>query len=239
MRHRRRGRKLGRNPSHQRALLRSLACNLLLTERDAELDDNAPKVKGRIVTTLPKAKEVRPLVERCVTIARRTLNDQRRADDLATDADRHTDEWRSWRKSDQWNEWNQAGAPVLAARRRAMKLLGNKEAVQILFDEIAPRYEDRTGGYTRILRLAKPRLGDAGQQAILEFVGIGDRDRMRQERSAAPAFEDETTTEEEESEAGQSTADESSESASVEDSSEVQASADAGDESEEKGKKSE
>ena len=71
MRHRRKGRKLGRNPSHQRALLRSLASALFLTERDAEFDDNAPKVKGRIVTTLHKAKEVRPLVEKCITVARR------------------------------------------------------------------------------------------------------------------------------------------------------------------------
>ena len=55
MRHRRRGRKLGRNPKHQRALLRNLASALILTERDAEDDANAPKVPGRIVTTLHKA----------------------------------------------------------------------------------------------------------------------------------------------------------------------------------------
>jgi large subunit ribosomal protein L17 len=148
------------------------------------------------VTTLPKAKEVRPLVERCVTIARRSLGAQRRADELAPDADRQTDQWRAWRSSDRWQEWNQAIAPVLAARRRALKLLGNKEAVRILFEEVAPRYEDRPGGYTRILRLAKPRLGDAGTRAILEFVGVGDRDRIREERSAAPSFEDETAAEE-------------------------------------------
>ncbi len=82
MRHRRRGRKLGRNPSHQRALLRSLATALFLTERDAEFDDNAPKVKGRIVTTVPKAKEVRPLVEKCITIARRSISAQREAEQL-------------------------------------------------------------------------------------------------------------------------------------------------------------
>ena len=56
MRHRRMGRTLGRNPSHQRALLKNLASALLLSERDAEGEDNAPKVKGRIVTTLEKAK---------------------------------------------------------------------------------------------------------------------------------------------------------------------------------------
>ena len=80
MRHKRRGRKLGRNPSHQRALLRNLASSLLLTERDPEFFDSsdpkapkAPKVRGRIVTTLQKAKEVRPLLERCITIARRAM----------------------------------------------------------------------------------------------------------------------------------------------------------------------
>ena len=69
MRHRRKGRILGRNPSHQRALLKSLACALFLTERDAEFDDNKPKTKGRIITTITKAKEVRPLVEKCITLA--------------------------------------------------------------------------------------------------------------------------------------------------------------------------
>lgn len=186
MRHRNRGRKLGRNPKHQRALLRSLASALILTERDAEFDNNAPKVRGRIVTTLPKAKEVRPLVERCITIARRALPDLQAADRLEPDAERDSEQWRTWRQSDQYREWNQAIAPVLAARRRLIKLLGDKQAVRILFDDIAPRFEDRPGGYTRILRLAKVRLGDAGAQAILEFVGTNDRTRKQ---ALKPAFE--------------------------------------------------
>ena len=60
MRHRKRGRTLGRSPSHRRALLRNLASSLILTERDADDEDNEPKVKGRVVTTLEKAKEFRP-----------------------------------------------------------------------------------------------------------------------------------------------------------------------------------
>ena len=80
MRHRRKGRTLGRAPSHRKSLLRNMASALILTERDAEFDPNPPKVPGRIVTTLEKAKEVRPLVEKCVTIARRSLEAQRRAD---------------------------------------------------------------------------------------------------------------------------------------------------------------
>ena len=175
MRHRRRGRILGRSPSHRRAMLKNLASSLLLTERDAEFDDNPPEVKGRVVTTIAKAKEVRPIIERCITIARKTLEDQRKADSLDSTAERNSEEWRQWRSSSQWNEWNQAIAPVLTARRRAIQILGDKEAVSILFDTVAPRFEDRPGGYTRIMRLAQPRLGDGGTQVILEFVGTRDR----------------------------------------------------------------
>jgi large subunit ribosomal protein L17 len=186
MRHRRRGRKLGRNPNHQRALLRNLASALVLTERDAEFDNNAPKVKGRIITTLEKAKEVRPLVEKCITIARRSLPALDEARKHETDADRQSESWRAWRQSDRWKQWNAAMAPVVHARRRCLRLLGDKQAVRILFDTVAPRFADRPGGYTRILRLAKPRLGDAGTRAILEFVGVRDRVLRRSER---PRFE--------------------------------------------------
>jgi large subunit ribosomal protein L17 len=187
MRHRRRGRKLGRKPPHQRALLRSLASALFLTERDAEGEINKPpKVKGRIITTLEKAKEVRPLVERCITIARDALPHQDAADELEPNAERHSDQWRTWRQGDGWREWNQTIAPVVAARRRALRLLGSKQAVRILFEDIAPRFADRPGGYTRVLRLAKPRLGDAGTRAILELVGKNDRVRAK---AARPSFD--------------------------------------------------
>lgn len=186
MRHRRKGRALGRAPNHQRALLRNLASALFLTERDAELDDNAPKVKGRIITTLQKAKEVRPLVEKCITIARRALPAQRAAAEFATDAERDSEAWRTWRKGEGWQKWAAAMAPAVAARRRVLVLLGDKKAVRILFADIAPRFEDRNGGYTRILRLAKPRLGDAGTRAILEFVGVHDR---VVQQAQAPTFE--------------------------------------------------
>ncbi|OHB81562.1 MAG: 50S ribosomal protein L17 [Planctomycetes bacterium RBG_16_64_10] len=186
MRHQRRGRKLGRNPKHQRALLRNLAVSLILTERDSEHDDNAPHVKGRLITTLEKAKEVRPLVEKCLTIARRSLPAQDRASQYATAAERNSDSWRTWRHGPQWQQWNQAIAPVVAARRRVLRLLGHRAAVRVLFKEIAPRFVDRDGGYTRILRLPAPRLGDAGTRAILEFVGV--RDRVVQ-RSQRPSFD--------------------------------------------------
>jgi large subunit ribosomal protein L17 len=192
MRHRRKGRILGRNPNHQRALLRSLASALILTEGDYEDDDKSkPKIKGRIVTTIQKAKEARPLVERCVTIAIRALPQIETASGLETSAERGTEEWKKWRHGPGWQEWNRAIAPVIAARRRTLQLLGSKQAVQVLFDEIAPRFTDRPGGYTRVLRLAKPRLGDNGTRAVLEFVGVHDRKRRK---AARPAFESETET---------------------------------------------
>lgn len=187
MRHRKKGRILGRSPSHRKAMLRNLASSLILTERDAEYDENAPKTKGRVVTTLQKAKEVRPLVEKCVTIARRSLKSQAAAEELATTAERGSESWRTWRNSDQWQAWNAAIAPAVAARRRALQLLGDKVAVKILFDDIAPRMADRDGGYTRVIRLAKPRLGDAGTRAMLEFVGRNDRKKIASEK---PAFDD-------------------------------------------------
>ncbi|MBP60569.1 MAG: 50S ribosomal protein L17 [Planctomycetaceae bacterium] len=188
MRHRKKGRVLGRSPSHRKALLRNLASSLFLTERDAEFDSNTPKVKGRIVTTLQKAKEVRPLVEKCVTIARRSLQSAEEAAQYAANSDdRNSEDWREWRTSENWQKWVQARSPVVAARRRVLQLIGDKQAVGVLFDDIAPRFEDRDGGYTRVLRLAQPRLGDAGARAILEFVGTHDRVVKRSEK---PAFSD-------------------------------------------------
>ncbi len=186
MRHRRTGRRLGRSSSHRKALLRNLASGLFLTERDAEFEDNAPKVKGRIVTTLHKAKEVRPLVERCITIARRSLVHRQAAEQFAAPAERGSEAWKILRNGPQWQQWSQAISPTIAARR-ALRLLGDKQAVQILFDQVAPRFADRPGGYTRILKLATPRLGDAGRRAILEFVG--EHDRVVQ-KAARPAIED-------------------------------------------------
>ena len=168
--------------------MRALATALFLTERDATDEDNKPKIKGRIITTMEKAKEVRPLVEKCITLARHALSHQDAADELEPNADRNSEQWRAWRQSDRWREWNRTIAPVVAARRRALRLLGDKQAVKILFDDIAPRFADRQGGYTRVLRLAKPRLGDAGTRAILELVGKNDRVRGV---AARPSFESE------------------------------------------------
>lgn len=190
MRHRRKGRVLGRSPSHQRALLRNLASALMLTARKVDADEpGAPKVPGRIVTTVAKAKEVRPLVERCVTIAKHGLAAAKRASAHGTSADRDSAAWKQWRTSDQWKQWAAAMAPAVKARRRVVQLLGDKQAARVVFEEIAPRFVDRPGGYTRILKLATPRLGDAGPRAILEFVGAessASRPQRPQVESARP-----------------------------------------------------
>lgn len=182
-------------------MFRNLASSLLLTERDkAFYEDlhgpdgrriNAPAVAGRVITTLEKAKEVRSLVEKCITLARQALPHEAAAKEFATSAKRFSDEWRTWRRSDRWQKWAGAMAPAVTARRRALQMLGNKEAVDILFTDVAPRFVDRPGGYTRIVRLAKPRLGDAGTRAILEFVGTHER---QQTRSEQPSFSNDAET---------------------------------------------
>ncbi len=135
-----------------------------------------------------KAKEVRPLVEKCITIARRALWPRMRPANSAPTPIAAATIGRPGARAITGANGTQAIAPSVAARRRCLQLLGDKQAVSVLFDEVAPRFADRPGGYTRILRLAKPRLGDAGTRAILEFVGV--RDRVV-ERSVRPTFEGE------------------------------------------------
>lgn len=189
MRHRKRGRVLGRCPSHRKAMFKNLASALFLTERDASLDANQPKVQGRIITTLHKAKEARPLVEKCITIAKKVVQYETAAGEFGTQAKRNTDAWKLWRNGPSWKKWAEAMAPAVTGRRRLLQLLGDKQAVQLAVKEVAPRFADRKGGYTRILRLANPRLGDAGTRAILEFVGVRDR---KIEKAAKPSFSTDT-----------------------------------------------
>ncbi len=117
MRHRNAGNHLSRTSSHRTAMARNMACSLIEHER--------------IVTTVPKAKNLRPFVEKLVTLAR---------------------------------------DPSLHRRRLAFSRLGNKAAVTKLFEVLGPRFAARAGGYTRILKLAKRRVGDQGERALIEFV---------------------------------------------------------------------
>lgn len=193
MRHRLRGRKLGRNSSHRKAMFRNMASSFIKTARVDEDDPQRPKVPGRIVTTVPKAKELRPFVEKLVTLAKSAVAHEVAAAEFATDAKKGSDAYQQWRKSDKWQSWSAAVSPAVAARRRAFSMLRDSDAVSILFDELAERFSDRPGGYTRIVRLPQVRLGDAGAQALIEFVG--ERDRVKSKKRYAPVVED--TTEQE------------------------------------------
>jgi large subunit ribosomal protein L17 len=126
MRHNVAHRKLGRVTEHRLALLRNQSIALLRHER--------------IETTMPKAKELRPFVERLITVAVRGV--------AAGDA----------------------GAKTLNARRMVLADLPDKDVVGKLFETIAPRFADRPGGYTRILRVGFRR-GDAAEIAQIELVG--------------------------------------------------------------------
>jgi large subunit ribosomal protein L17 len=126
MRHNVAHRKLGRVTEHRLALLRNQAIALLRHER--------------IETTMPKAKELRPFVERLITIARRGV--------AAGDA----------------------AGKTLHARRLVLAELPDTEVVSKLFETLAPRFAERPGGYTRILRVGYRR-GDSAEVAHVELVG--------------------------------------------------------------------
>lgn len=183
MRHRMKGRKLGRNGSHRKAMFRNMAASLIKT-LDQDDSEGAAKVPGRIITTTQKAKELRPQIERLVTIARKGAVIEEKARELESGAERGSDEWKQWRQSEKWNEWSQAVAPAVALRRRAYATLRDHDAVTILFSVLAERFADRNGGYTRIVKLATPRLGDAGQRALIEFVGENDRVKRSKAKSS-------------------------------------------------------
>ena len=116
MRHQRKGKKLGRDSAHRKALYSNLAGSLI--------------EHGRIKTTEAKAKAVKPIAEKMITLGRRG---------------------------------------DLAARRQALAYLRSQEVVHHLFAEVAPRFADRPGGYSRIVKIG-PRYGDAAEMVYLELV---------------------------------------------------------------------
>ena len=190
MRHRKRGRRLGRSSSHRKAMYRNMASSLFLTYRGEEVAEvygyERKQPAGRIVTTLEKAKEVRSLVEKCITIARKA-KPHREASEAIVSPDKFgkgTESFSKKREPELWAQWSDARAPYVTAQRRCFQLLGSREAVALLFDVVVDEIGERTHGYTRIVRLATPRLGDAGTRAILEVV---QDDKVRESYSSAEA----------------------------------------------------
>ncbi|QDU71750.1 50S ribosomal protein L17 [Mucisphaera calidilacus] len=142
MRHRMAGRKLGRNTPHRKAMWRNMAVSLF--------------THGQITTTLPKAKSVRPLVERIITAAKKGDIVARRRITAMLGRDRIM--VRS--EEDESLERNKYG-----------ELKSGPKIVKTIVDDIAPRFQDREGGYTRIIRLDKHRIGDASQLCVLQLLG--------------------------------------------------------------------
>jgi large subunit ribosomal protein L17 len=137
MRHRIANRHLGRTPSHRKAMYRNMAASLI--------------EHGAVITTEPKAKEVRRFVEKLITVAKRgTLHARRQA--IAMVGDREIVEVVD-------------GFPEPAARKTERQTVVTK-----LFDEIAPRYAGRPGGYTRIIRMGETRIGDSGEKVMLQLI---------------------------------------------------------------------
>ena len=132
MRHGNAGRRFNRTQSHRKAMLANLASSLVEHEQ--------------IVTTLPKAKDLRPIVEKLVTLGKKG---------------------------------------GLALRRQAIGEMRDRDQVKKLFDVLAPRYKDRQGGYTRIIK-AGFRYGDNAPMAVIEFV---DRDVDAKGQDSGPVQE--------------------------------------------------
>jgi large subunit ribosomal protein L17 len=147
MRHLVAHRKLGRTSSHRKALLRNLCTSLVLSER--------------IITTLPKAKELRPFAERAVTLGRRArAARQSGQDEAALHATRQAAAFFFPGNSGFDSKQHYQDSPRKAGVAALQKLTG----------ELAERFADRPGGYTRIYKLG-PRKGDGAEMALIEFIG--------------------------------------------------------------------
>jgi large subunit ribosomal protein L17 len=142
MRHRVDHRKLGRTASHRRAMMRSMVTSLFLSER--------------ITTTAPKAKEARRVAERLITRAKKGY--------------RAHQEGLSLKSSGKDGEAKRLESVALGHWRRAGRVVRSVPVLRKLFDEIAPLYLERNGGYTRIIRLDQMRVGDNARMVLLELV---------------------------------------------------------------------
>lgn len=161
MRHLKRTAKLGRTGEHRNAMLANMAASLIKAKR--------------VTTTLAKAKALRPVVEKLVTLGRRA----NRAIEASAAAEAkqkaalvaenvHCRRLASARLRQPSRAYFR-GTPSVKGKVRRLKWRENEDVVHILFDKIAPQFKNRPGGYTRILKLNQ-RQGDAAKMAIIEFV---------------------------------------------------------------------
>ncbi|HUK90705.1 MAG TPA: 50S ribosomal protein L17 [Blastocatellia bacterium] len=146
MRHRVDHRKLGRTSEHRKALLRNLCTSLIVHER--------------VVTTLPKAKELRPFAERAITLGKRALESETPAD--ALHARRQAAAY--------FYSGNTGRIPDGGYKRPQAPRTAGVQALDKLFGDLSSRFAGRPGGYTRILKLG-PRRGDGAEMALIELIG--------------------------------------------------------------------
>jgi len=139
MRHRKHNHQLGVKSAHRISLVANLSSSLI--------------EHGRIKTTLAKARALRPVIEKIITLAKKAH--------LTEDA-----------------------AHKIHYRRLAIAKVRNKKAVSKLFDELVDQFMGRNGGYTRIYKLAVPRLGDAADMALIEFVEEAPKKKGKKKKSS-------------------------------------------------------
>ena len=167
MRHLNAHRKLGRTTEHRLSMLRNLATSLINSHNE------------RIVTTVPKAKELRPFVERIITLSRRAQN--LTGDDAGAQAVHLRRQAAAFFHA---GNRQQAASTGRRGGERAERTAG-VAALRRLFDELGRRYKDRPGGYTRIIRLGR-RDGDNAELALIELVD-NPREREAAEQGAKRA----------------------------------------------------
>lgn len=173
MRHRRAGYRLGRTTAHRASTLRHIAYGLF--------------EHGQVVTTIPKAKAVQPMVEKIVTLAKRGDLHARRLVTAKLGGDRRSFDWLFLPKkpSDQEKEaveklrdhakqFFDLPESSQVERNRYGELRAAPKIVKHIFEHVAPRFRDRAGGYTRIIKLGRHRIGDAAELCVLQFCGAED-----------------------------------------------------------------
>ena len=149
MRHLKAHRKLGRTSEHRSSMLRNLATSLINSRNE------------RIVTTLPKAKELRPFVERAITLSRQAQGLSKEGSEARVLHLR--------RQAAGFFHAGNSSSAVLPGKQARPERTAGVAALKRLFGELGERYKDRPGGYTRILKLGT-RDGDRAELAIIELV---------------------------------------------------------------------